>query len=181
MVKERIHLVSPVEAAAAAVKILAILAVHQIQPDRELNQVSRNLQIAQITVNPVPSEDITACLEAEAEAAQGAEEDQRVVIQVVSEVLELQLIWVNYSFKPLADKYGGRGVVEQLNQVVPAVQGVTRGRLTPAVEQQAIREWGVQVHKITAPEEVQVHLVVPVVPVVEELLSSSLLKAVQCM
>jgi hypothetical protein len=59
-VKVRTHLVSRVDPEVAAVKILAILAAHQIQPARVLNQVSRNLQIAQITVIRVPSEGITA-------------------------------------------------------------------------------------------------------------------------
>jgi hypothetical protein len=74
--------------------------------------------------------------------------------------------------------------VEQLNQVVLVAQGVIRGRLTPvmgvAAQEQVIREWE-ETQPFGVAVEVQVHQVLQVDRAIQELLSSGLLKAVQCM
>ena len=69
--KERTHLVYREAAAAAAVKILATGAVHQIQLAQQLNQVNHSRQIAQITVIRVPSEDTTVHSAVQVEVVQG--------------------------------------------------------------------------------------------------------------
>jgi len=67
-------------------------------------------------------------------------------------------------------------VAEQLNQVAR----VERVERVGVAREQVIRELAVM-QLITAEEEVQVHLVLQVERAIQELLSSYILKAVQCM